>query len=287
MLTQFRTLYPQGSLISDLVTIDRGQYIVKVTLQVEGVILSTGLAAADKIETAEDNARERALFALSLDIHPQRNFADSSLPNSTVTVANQTDTVTKSSSDLIANHKSQRAKNSNLVNLSFKQDSTPARQSSLTEKETNKIESIRVNTSKSTEPTNLETTHNLSESSTTPQSTADSSTRKSDQINKELPTQEASDFDASPSDFPAEAKEEKPDNLQPEITTATQTIETVEFDFNEIKNRTDVEIKRLGWTKEQGRDFLLQNYGKRSRLHLTDEELMDFLHYLESQPNPI
>ena len=145
---------------------------------------------------------------------------------------------------------------------------------------------MEVNTPKSTEQPNLETTNNLTESSTTPQSIAYSSTKEINQVNRELPKQETSDFDASPSDFPSEVQAVKPDNLQPEIPTVTQTLETVEFDFNEIKNRTDVEIKRLGWTKEQGRDFLLQTYGKRSRLHLTDEELMDFLQYLESQPNP-
>ena len=47
-----------------------------------------------------------------------------------------------------------------------------------------------------------------------------------------------------------------------------------------------VEMQRLGWTTEQGRDYLIKAYGKRSRHLLTDEELHDFLRYLESQPTP-
>ena len=45
MLTQFRKNYPQGSLVSELVTIDHGKYIVRVLVQVNGVTLRTGLAA--------------------------------------------------------------------------------------------------------------------------------------------------------------------------------------------------------------------------------------------------
>ncbi len=67
MLTQFRHHYPQGSLISELIDIDRGLYLVKVSVAVEGVVLATGLAGENTIELAEDAARERAIAALVLD----------------------------------------------------------------------------------------------------------------------------------------------------------------------------------------------------------------------------
>jgi len=47
-----------------------------------------------------------------------------------------------------------------------------------------------------------------------------------------------------------------------------------------------VELKRLGWTNQQGRDYLVQTYGKRSRQLLKDDELLDFLQHLESEPSP-
>lgn len=47
------------------------------------------------------------------------------------------------------------------------------------------------------------------------------------------------------------------------------------------------EMQRLGWNTDQGREYLVKTYGKRSRHLLTQEELKDFLKYLESQPTPI
>ncbi len=58
------------------------------------------------------------------------------------------------------------------------------------------------------------------------------------------------------------------------------------LDFSDIIARSDVELKRLGWTSEQGRNYLLETYGKRSRQLLSDAELLEFLRFLESQPSP-
>ena len=54
-------------------------------------------------------------------------------------------------------------------------------------------------------------------------------------------------------------------------------------DLSDVIAQTDVELTRLGWTSAQGREYLEQTYGKRSRQQLTDEELMSFLLYLEDQ----
>ncbi|MFN6475050.1 hypothetical protein [Nostoc sp. DedQUE07] len=56
------------------------------------------------------------------------------------------------------------------------------------------------------------------------------------------------------------------------------------MNFSEVIAQTDVEMQRLGWTIDQGREHLIKNYGKRSRTLLTQLELLDFLQYLESQP---
>ena len=56
----------------------------------------------------------------------------------------------------------------------------------------------------------------------------------------------------------------------------------IPMDFNDIKRLTDKHIRRLGWTKDQGKNYLQAKYGKRSRLHLTDKQLLDFLYYLSS-----
>ncbi len=54
-----------------------------------------------------------------------------------------------------------------------------------------------------------------------------------------------------------------------------------------IINQTDAEMQRLGWTKLQGREFLQRSYGVRSRLLLTEEELDDFLLYLQLSDTPV
>ncbi|MEH2350471.1 MAG: hypothetical protein V7K55_21205 [Nostoc sp.] len=47
--------------------------------------------------------------------------------------------------------------------------------------------------------------------------------------------------------------------------------------------QSDTYLAQLNWTPEQGREYLQQKYGKRSRLQLTDIEIMDFIDYLKLQ----
>jgi hypothetical protein len=57
---------------------------------------------------------------------------------------------------------------------------------------------------------------------------------------------------------------------------------TTPTDDSDLMIKTTIEIRRLGWSNEQGRHHLETTYGKRSRQHLTREELLDFLQYLET-----
>ncbi|MBD2519951.1 hypothetical protein H6G93_34420 [Nostoc sp. FACHB-973] len=56
--------------------------------------------------------------------------------------------------------------------------------------------------------------------------------------------------------------------------------------FSELINKTDAEMQRLGWTQAQGREHLMKYYGKRSRLLLTQEELDNFLLFLQLTDTP-
>lgn len=55
-------------------------------------------------------------------------------------------------------------------------------------------------------------------------------------------------------------------------------------DLSDIIVQTDVEMRRLGWDAKKGREFLKQQYSKRSRQELSEVELRDFLNYLKTQP---
>lgn len=62
--------------------------------------------------------------------------------------------------------------------------------------------------------------------------------------------------------------------------------DTHPVDLSDIIAQTDVEMARLGWSSAQGRGYLEKTFDKRSRQQLTDEELLTFLLYLESQATP-
>lgn len=53
----------------------------------------------------------------------------------------------------------------------------------------------------------------------------------------------------------------------------------------DLISQTDVEMARVGWTKVQGRDYLMRNFDKKSRIQLTIEELQKFLAHLKSLQN--
>lgn len=54
------------------------------------------------------------------------------------------------------------------------------------------------------------------------------------------------------------------------------------IDLSDVIAQTTVELRRLGWTEAEGRSYLQRTYGKRSRQQLDDDELLEFLHYLQS-----
>jgi len=61
MLASFRETYPMGSIITELLRVEEGIYIVKAQVAVNTIILGTGLAGASRVEEAEEAALKRAL----------------------------------------------------------------------------------------------------------------------------------------------------------------------------------------------------------------------------------
>jgi len=54
----------------------------------------------------------------------------------------------------------------------------------------------------------------------------------------------------------------------------------------QLINQVDTQMKRLGRTEAQGREHLQKYYGVRSRLQLNEEELDNFLLYLQLTDTP-
>ncbi|MEM6436848.1 MAG: hypothetical protein AAF773_23800, partial [Cyanobacteria bacterium P01_D01_bin.115] len=58
------------------------------------------------------------------------------------------------------------------------------------------------------------------------------------------------------------------------------------INLSDVIAQTDIELRRLGWSVETGRDYLEKTYDKRSRHELSEEELIQFLCHLESLSEP-
>lgn len=73
---------------------------------------------------------------------------------------------------------------------------------------------------------------------------------------------------------------EKEDNEEPFSETSVPV--TGEVDFQTLLSRNDADIKYLGLSLQEARQMLIDKYGKRSRHLLTNEELIDFVSYVDS-----
>lgn len=283
MLTQLQIHYPKGSLVTELVAIDHGQYIVRCLVQNEGTILVTGMAAAHSVEVAEDQARNRALQALGLSL------------NTTVTQPAQTSIISDQGS----------MSSTSMPTVSTPVAETPVLPVTKPSRSVTKTQPIQPEIPTTSEPSKL-----FSVEANTPEVTQ---TTNASQVVEELTVAEplvSNELSFEPLSFESVEVETVPEiesdwmtqkvssappetpvssyaqiEVEPETTSGVSST-AAPIDFSDVIARTNVELKRLGWTNQQGRDYLVQTYGKRSRQLLTDDELLDFLKHLESEPSP-
>ena len=274
MFTQFRDRYPNGSLVTELSAIDHGKYIVRCLVQVGGTTLVTALAAAETVELAEDQARSRVLAILGIDSTTTPEEEETSLvateaPTSVVTPNNSTSTAFSADPGVAPA----------TLTASLGQTQPTLFPEAVRTSETNSLSVSEQNND---------------------DIAAGTATRSLlvDEVpfTEEFPSPEVETFQEIDTGLiKAEKMSSTPLNSpsvtsysQSELETATSAMPATStpIDFSDIIARTNVELKRLGWTNQQGRDYLVQTYGKRSRQLLTDDELLDFLHHLESEPSP-
>ena len=73
-----------------------------------------------------------------------------------------------------------------------------------------------------------------------------------------------------------------PKSLPSEPESKNEVTDVV--DYADVVSDIDQHMERLGWDREKGRRYLIETYGVRSRLKLSDRQLLEFLGYLKSQP---
>jgi hypothetical protein len=289
MLAQFQSLYPKGSLISELVQIFQGKYIVRASVQIEGVTRATGLAAAETVEAAEDQARIRALMVLGMTNAPQETVTSSPQPTAQVQ--------TKPAATMTSGFEQPAYAPIKERDFVISQEaSVPS-----FERESITADTVNSDTIKSDReffsPDTLSTSNSNAYSQELDRnfSTTSEISSKFDSKSDNLGTMFGKPSENQP------LSGTTPSNVTPFIPRSQSSSEDVAtptavgkkkkkseaVDLSDVIAKTDVELQRLGWTPEQGREYLIKTYGKRGRTLLSEEELYSFLQYLQSQPDPI
>lgn len=246
---RFRQQYPQGSIISDLVQIHGDQYVVKVSVSLENTVLVSTLAADANLMLAENRAMERALAILGIrdaqqPAHEPMNLTVTPLPDLPIGLTNS---VAESTSEtILVDIQPTISANSEPV-VSFSEPNA-------------EITILTTNGKFAVDPAPPEV---LIEALPEPEVSAGKSSR----------TKKA----ATTSDpLPATADEAPFDEI-------TVPIAEPPLSVTDMIPMINMELKRLGWSKDRGRDYMVSLYNKRASALLSDDELFGLLQHLQAE----
>jgi hypothetical protein len=236
LFLQLQARYPTSSLITEFIQVQQGQFLVRAVVQLHGVAIASGMAAAATVEQAEDQARLRVLSWLGINAAVDNVPLAQPVPASTPTFP------------------------------------------------TNGFTSLP----SVAPPTWLEQELVVADIPTQPDVPAPLIQLDSIQA---FESDEVPDYlvdDSESSDGAAEAGVEEagaeaaiaPDNEPPPEVTSPES-----DDLSSLIALTDIEMDRIGWTKQEGREYLKRTYKKSTRQRLDVDELMDFLNYLRALPS--
>ena len=270
MFAQFQASYPTGGLISELLTIYQGKFVVRVLAQVEGITRATGIAAAETPELAEDRARSRALEVLAIDgstLAPYANetadLSDSPLSLEPAPIPEQL--IQRKSAFLLESIKQTTQSRPFATASELNEQAPSSTQVSLQSEEFSPTSYSVL----STPGTDSDDAEKLGMMTSTQNGSSGEAAIAFSNVTPLVPlsyTPDAGALNLASADNPEQAN--------------------APVDLSDALARTSVELKRLRWSNQQGRDYLKRTYGKQLRKDLNDEEMLEFLHYLEIQPTP-
>jgi hypothetical protein len=257
LLIQLRSHYPAGCLRSELVQVVEGRYVVRAIVEVEGVVIATGMAAATAVDQAEDQARARVMAVMGLTplhLHePKLEVAAARIPDVAVAmpVMPEPAVVAPPVPESIA-----------IV--------PPA------------IDVVGVDDPIDDDATQAESKSTKSKA----KSTKSKAAPKLDPVPPPEPLVEitgGADEDEIEYEFTIEGDDE------PDATEGVMEMSPLEptLDLSDAIAQIGAEIERIGWTKKQGSAYLQEAYSKRTRAELTETELLSFLHYLKALPSKL
>lgn len=295
MLAQFQARYPQSSLISDLLTIYQGKFVVRVSAQVEGVTRATGMAAAETLELAEDKARERAIAVLAIDViappkSQQQENNDQSIPSQAPDI--QLSSAMPQASQINAVEASSIPQTNHRTATTDLNDSISVSPASLVESTPDQLIPLFESKSDVDEQDYLNLQSPLAEMGVTNIQRFPMVPRQEQELDAVEHIETISDTQPATSGnlpflnnvTPLKPRTYTPESPIPLDQTVAQTnivAPSEPIDLSDAIAKIDVQLKHLRWTKNQERKYLERTYGKESRELLTDEQLFEFLDYLE------
>ena len=300
MLAQLRLQYPQSCLISELLEIKHGKYIVRALVQVEGVSIATGLGSGETVEIAEDNARERVLAILDLEASLSTTAIAPVVPATPLVAAPVTPPQVETLLAAPVMTVIAPPIPTPLIAPPIVVVANPVIQPIVTETPAPVVTETLASEIKT--PVDIiqpqpKIEEEIIQEAVFPQETSPQppipTIEKTEKVEK---TEKIVSLHIVPDTQPAETYPQPVVAGVPDLESSKFSAEKEEKkaksktspvaipDIKDVMAKTEIEIRRLGWTTQQGRNFLLQRYGKRARTLLSDEELLDFLSYLEDQP---
>lgn len=194
VFSQFRSQYPQGSIITEMLSKVDGLHTFRATIKDNDIVLSTATSADSDLETAEDRAIKRALTIVGITFESSYGIQATLMPQITQPA----------------------------LKLPIKA-----------------VEHF-------IEPMGGSTIEPIS----------------------------------------YESSEKYVEKYEGEVSVKPKKPEQFKQDPIDLSNQLSqimVEMERIGWTKQQGKDHLQSKYKKNSRDQLSATEVFDFLEYLKSQ----
>ncbi|MEL6163952.1 MAG: hypothetical protein AAFR37_09390 [Cyanobacteria bacterium J06628_3] len=312
MLAQFQNLYPTSSLTTELLEIHHGKFIVRSSVEIEGVTRATGMAAAETIEEAEDRSRARALMVLAMKAEePQAEVSEQETktsPQPTLEVFSNRSLTTEFTAKQPKKETEPPEENQAPVSETPPKSSPQQAQTSVSETPAaippKEAQAPLPETPPVTSPEETQTPEVETSEVYSPEDESDIYSQEFDKP-LPIPTDNQSEIDTPienpdiPFDSPHEEESTpakttsttksstgKTTKKTTKTTTSKRKKKAEPIDLSDVIAKTDVQMERLKWTPQQGREYLIQTYNKRGRTLLTEEELLDFLQHLESIPTP-
>jgi hypothetical protein len=254
LFVQLQTRYPAASLITELVQMQGDRAIVRAIVQVNGFTLATGMAAAATVELAEDQARLRVLSVLGITSGMGSGV---SFPTLTTPLG------------LPGNFPSPRL---------------------ASDREDTGIDTLSSNGGLSTPTPPLPRPAKSLPTFPPLQEIASDGEGDDHPIAQPFESVALEDLQPPVPNKPVRREpplSDVPPELEPDFLAEESSAPREPVDLSELIALTDVEMERIGWSKKRGQNHLKRTYGRQTRAELSEDQLLEFLHFLRALPSQL